>query len=86
MYRPVHQPHHSNGTSTRDSLSEIKLSDCNNVTDQCLSFFKRCGNICLIDLRFCKQITKESCEQFIAEMSVIVQFGQTEEKLLRKTS
>ncbi|KAM4053557.1 lysine-specific demethylase 2B isoform 1-T1 [Anomaloglossus baeobatrachus] len=74
------------GTSTRDSLSEINLSDCNNVSDQCLTYFKRCGNICLIDLRFCKQVTKESCEQFIAEMSVIVQFGQTEEKLLHKIS
>ncbi|XP_073442081.1 lysine-specific demethylase 2B isoform X4 [Dendrobates tinctorius] len=74
------------GTSTRDSLSEVILSDCNNVTDQCLTYFKRCGNICLIDLRFCKQVTKESCEQFIAEMSVIVQFGQTEEKLLQKIS
>ncbi|XP_053328609.1 lysine-specific demethylase 2B isoform X2 [Spea bombifrons] len=74
------------GTSTRDSLSEINLSDCNNVTDQCLTYFKRCANICLIDLRFCKQVTKESCEQFIAEMSVIVQFGQTEEKLLQKIS
>ncbi|XP_041436304.1 lysine-specific demethylase 2B-like isoform X1 [Xenopus laevis] len=74
------------GTSTRDTLLEINLSDCNNVTDQCLTFFKRCGSICSIDLRFCKQVTKESCEQFIAEMSVIVQFGQTEEKLLQKVS
>ncbi|XP_018118746.1 lysine-specific demethylase 2B isoform X2 [Xenopus laevis] len=74
------------GTSTRDTLLEMNLSDCNNVTDQCLTFFKRCGNICLIDLRFCKQVSKESCEQFIAEMSVIVQFGQTEEKLLQKVS
>ncbi|XP_031748498.1 lysine-specific demethylase 2B isoform X3 [Xenopus tropicalis] len=74
------------GTSTRDTLLEMNLSDCNNVTDQCLTFFKRCGNICSIDLRFCKQVTKESCEQFIAEMSVIVQFGQTEEKLLQKVS
>ncbi|XP_030074165.1 lysine-specific demethylase 2B isoform X1 [Microcaecilia unicolor] len=74
------------GTTTRDSLSEISLSDCNKVTDQCLTYFKRCGNICLIDLRYCKQVTKENCEQFIAEMSVIVQFGQTEEKLLQKLS
>uniref|UniRef100_A0A8C9KEV2 Lysine-specific demethylase 2B n=1 Tax=Panthera tigris altaica TaxID=74533 RepID=A0A8C9KEV2_PANTA len=57
------------GTTTRDSLTEINLSDCNKVTDQCLSFFKRCGNICHIDLRYCKQVTKEGCEQFIAEMS-----------------
>ncbi|KAH0502276.1 Lysine-specific demethylase 2B [Microtus ochrogaster] len=60
--------------------------DCNKVTDQCLSFFKRCGNICHIDLRYCKQVTKEGCEQFIAEMSVSVQFGQVEEKLLQKLS
>ncbi|XP_029422445.1 lysine-specific demethylase 2B isoform X2 [Nannospalax galili] len=72
------------GTTTRDSLTEINLSDCNKVTDQCLSFFKRCGNICHIDLRYCKQVTKEGCEQFIAEMSVSVQFGQVEEKLLQK--
>ncbi|XP_021113180.1 lysine-specific demethylase 2B isoform X9 [Heterocephalus glaber] len=74
------------GTTTRDSLTEIILSDCNKVTDQCLSFFKRCGNICHIDLRYCKQVTKEGCEQFIAEMSVSVQFGQVEEKLLQKLS
>ncbi|CAO2629575.1 Lysine-specific demethylase 2B [Lemmus lemmus] len=74
------------GTTTRDSLTEISLSDCNKVTDQCLSFFKRCGNICHIDLRYCKQVTKEGCEQFIAEMSVSVQFGQVEEKLLQKLS
>uniref|UniRef100_G3U157 Lysine-specific demethylase 2B n=1 Tax=Loxodonta africana TaxID=9785 RepID=G3U157_LOXAF len=74
------------GTTTRDSLTEINLSDCNKVTDQCLSFFKRCGNICHIDLRYCKQVTREGCEQFIAEMSVSVQFGQVEEKLLQKLS
>ncbi|XP_078523655.1 lysine-specific demethylase 2B isoform X7 [Lissotriton helveticus] len=74
------------GTSTRDSLSDINLSDCNKITDQCLTYFKRCGNICSLDFRYCKQVTKESCEQFIAEMSVIVQFGQVEEKLLRKVS
>ncbi|EGW13816.1 Lysine-specific demethylase 2B [Cricetulus griseus] len=74
------------GTTTRDSLTEITLSYCNKVTDQCLSFFKRCGNICHIDLRYCKQVTKEACEQFIAEMSVRVQFVQVEEKLLKKLS
>lgn len=62
------------------------FADCNKVTDQCLSYFKRCGNICQIDLRYCKQVTKEGCEQFIAEMSVSVQFGQVEEKLLQKLS
>ena len=61
-------------------------ADCNKVTDQCLSYFKRCGNICQIDLRYCKQVTKEGCEQFVAEMSVSVQFGQVEEKLLQKLS
>uniref|UniRef100_A0A8C9CPM3 Lysine demethylase 2B n=1 Tax=Phocoena sinus TaxID=42100 RepID=A0A8C9CPM3_PHOSS len=74
------------GTTTRDSLTEINLSDCNKVTDLCLSFFKRCGNICHIDLRYCKPVTKQGCEQFIAKMSVSVQFGQVEEKLLQKPS
>ncbi|XP_028827492.1 lysine (K)-specific demethylase 2Bb isoform X2 [Denticeps clupeoides] len=72
------------GTTTRDSLAEINLSVCNRVTDQSLTYFKRCGSICHIDLRYCKQVTKEGCEQFIAEMSVSVQFGLIEEKLLRK--
>ncbi|XP_031434162.1 lysine-specific demethylase 2B isoform X2 [Clupea harengus] len=72
------------GTSTRDSLTEINLSVCNQVTDQSLAYFKRCGSICHIDLRYCKQVTKEGCEQFIAEMSVSVQFSLQEEKLLRK--
>ncbi|KAI1882393.1 hypothetical protein AGOR_G00250230 [Albula goreensis] len=74
------------GTTTRDSLTEINLSVCNRVTDQSLSFFKRCGSICHIDLRYCKQVTKAGCQQFIAEMSVSVQFGLVEEKLLQKLS
>uniref|UniRef100_A0A8C6YFD1 Lysine-specific demethylase 2B n=1 Tax=Naja naja TaxID=35670 RepID=A0A8C6YFD1_NAJNA len=74
------------GTTTRDSLTEVILKDCNKVTDQCLSYFKRCGSICHIDLRYCKQVSREGCEQFIAEMSVSVQFSQTEEKLLKKLS
>uniref|UniRef100_A0A668AKZ9 Lysine demethylase 2B n=1 Tax=Myripristis murdjan TaxID=586833 RepID=A0A668AKZ9_9TELE len=74
------------GTTTRDSLTDINLSVCNRVTDQSLTYFKRCGSICHIDLRYCKQVSKEGCEQFIAEMSVSVQFGLTEEKLLQKLS
>ncbi|XP_062409812.1 lysine (K)-specific demethylase 2Bb isoform X1 [Sardina pilchardus] len=72
------------GTSTRDSLTEINLSVCNRVTDQALAYFKRCGSICHIDLRYCKLVTRGGCEQFIAEMSVSVQFSLQEEKLLRK--
>uniref|UniRef100_A0A671KWS9 Lysine-specific demethylase 2B n=1 Tax=Sinocyclocheilus anshuiensis TaxID=1608454 RepID=A0A671KWS9_9TELE len=74
------------GTTTRDSLTHINLSVCNRVTDLSLTYFKRCGNICHIDLRYCKQVTKEGCEQFIAEMSVSVQFRLIEEKLLSKLS
>uniref|UniRef100_A0A3Q3WR09 PHD-type domain-containing protein n=1 Tax=Mola mola TaxID=94237 RepID=A0A3Q3WR09_MOLML len=74
------------GTTTRDSLTDINLSVCNRVTDLSLTYFKRCGSICHIDLRFCKQVTKEGCDQFIAEMSVSVQFELIEEKLLQKIS
>uniref|UniRef100_A0A673AX58 Lysine-specific demethylase 2B n=1 Tax=Sphaeramia orbicularis TaxID=375764 RepID=A0A673AX58_9TELE len=74
------------GTTTRDSLTDINLSVCNRVTDQSLTYFKRCGSICHIDLRYCKQVTKEGCDQFIAEMSVSVQFELIEEKLLQKIS
>ncbi|TRY56531.1 hypothetical protein DNTS_022789 [Danionella cerebrum] len=72
------------GTPSRDSLTHINLSVCNRVTDQSLSFFKRCGNIAHIDLRYCKQVTPEGCEQFIAEMSISVQFRLREDKLLSK--
>uniref|UniRef100_A0A8C6PEV9 Lysine-specific demethylase 2B n=1 Tax=Nothobranchius furzeri TaxID=105023 RepID=A0A8C6PEV9_NOTFU len=72
------------GTTTRDSLTDINLSVCNRVTDQSLTYFKRCGSICHIDLRYCKQVTKEGCEQFIAEMSVSVQFELLEDKLLQR--
>ncbi|XP_062310735.1 lysine (K)-specific demethylase 2Ba isoform X3 [Osmerus eperlanus] len=74
------------GTTTRDSLTVVNLSVCNRVTDHSLTFFKRCGSICQIDLRYCKQVTKTACERFIAEMSVSVQFGLKEDKLLQKLS
>uniref|UniRef100_A0A3B3Z6N9 PHD-type domain-containing protein n=1 Tax=Periophthalmus magnuspinnatus TaxID=409849 RepID=A0A3B3Z6N9_9GOBI len=74
------------GTTSRDSLTDIKLCVCNRVTDQSLSFFKRCGSICHIDLRLCRHVTREGCDQFIAEMSVSVQFELIEEKLLQKIS
>ncbi|XP_072227422.1 lysine (K)-specific demethylase 2Bb [Leuresthes tenuis] len=74
------------GTTTRDSLTDVNLSVCNRVTDQSLTYFKRCGSICHIDLRYCKQVSKEGCDQFIAEMSVSVQFELIEEKLLQKIS
>ncbi|XP_067251280.1 lysine (K)-specific demethylase 2Ba isoform X1 [Chanodichthys erythropterus] len=72
------------GTTTRDSLTDVNLSVCNRVTDQSLSYFKRCGSICRIDLRFCKQVSRQACERFIAEMSVIVPFKLQEDKLLQK--
>ena len=68
------------------SSSSLISAVCNRVTDQSLTYFKRCGSICHIDLRYCKQVTKEGCEQFIAEMSVSVQFELVEEKLLLKLS
>ncbi|XP_053092167.1 lysine (K)-specific demethylase 2Ba isoform X1 [Pangasianodon hypophthalmus] len=74
------------GTTTRDSLTDINLSVCNRITDQSLSYFKRCASICRIDLRFCKQVSRQACERFIAEMSVSVSFGLKEEKLLQKLS
>ncbi|KAM9475785.1 lysine (K)-specific demethylase 2Ba isoform 2-T2 [Clarias gariepinus] len=74
------------GTTTRDSLTDINLSVCNRITDQSLSYFKRCASICRIDLRFCKQVSRQACERFIAEMSVSVSFCLKEEKLLQKLS
>lgn len=67
-------------------FSPLLVSVCNRVTDYSLNFFKRCGSICQIDLRYCKQVTKTGCERFIAEMSVSVPFKLKEDKLLQKTS
>lgn len=67
-------------------LTQFLPAVCNRVTDLSLTYFKRCGSICHIDLRYCKQVTKEGCDQFIAEMSVSVQFELKEEKLLQKIS
>nr|XP_061800550.1 lysine-specific demethylase 2B-like [Nerophis lumbriciformis] len=72
------------GTTTRDSLTDVNLSVCNRVTDQSLSYFKRCGSIRRIDLRFCKQVSKEGCRRFVAEMSVSVQFELIDDKLLQR--
>ncbi|KAJ3603647.1 hypothetical protein NHX12_028392 [Muraenolepis orangiensis] len=68
-------------------LARLDLSYfCNRVTDHSLAFFKRCGSICQIDLRYCKRVSTTACERFIAEMSVSVQFGLKEDKLLQKIS
>uniref|UniRef100_A0A672KD59 Lysine-specific demethylase 2B n=1 Tax=Sinocyclocheilus grahami TaxID=75366 RepID=A0A672KD59_SINGR len=74
------------GTTTRDSLTHINLSGIGYGSKSPFLSSTRCGNICHIDLRYCKQVTKEGCEQFIAEMSVSVQFRLIEEKLLSKLS
>lgn len=66
--------------------ASLYRSVCNRVTDQSLTYFKRCGSICRIDLRCCKQVTEEGCDQFIAEMSVSVQFQLIDGKLLQKIS
>lgn len=57
---------------------------CNRVTDQSLTYFKRCGSIRRIDLRFCKQVSREGCQRFVAEMSVSVQFELIDDKLLQR--
>ena len=64
-------------------LTDLCSPVCNRVTDHSLTFFKRCGSICQIDLRYCKLVTREGCQRFIAEMSVSVPFGLREEKLLQ---
>ncbi|KFO33768.1 Lysine-specific demethylase 2B [Fukomys damarensis] len=71
-------------TATRDSLTEVTLADCSQITDQSLAFFRRCGNIRHIDLRSCERVTREGCELFITEMSARVRFEQVEEKLLQR--
>ncbi|XP_029462766.1 F-box/LRR-repeat protein 19 [Rhinatrema bivittatum] len=71
----------------RESLSEINLSGCHRLTDQCLPLFKRCPRLSRLDLRSCRQISPEACQRFTEEPRAPSScFRCSEEKLLLRDS
>ena len=57
---------------------------CNHLTDGCLSYLKRLSSLLLLDLRGCKNISRRGCDAFISDLSHVVPFCMTEEKLIQR--
>ncbi|XP_072325354.1 lysine-specific demethylase 2B-like isoform X3 [Scyliorhinus torazame] len=73
------------GSSTRETLSEINLSGCHRITDQCLLLLKHCPNLTRIDLRNCKLISPQACQQLVEGLANVAPFELLEDKLLRRS-
>ncbi|XP_078081249.1 lysine-specific demethylase 2B-like isoform X3 [Mustelus asterias] len=74
------------GSSTRETLSEINLSGCHRLTDQCLLLLKHCPNLTRIDLRNCKLISPQACQQLMEGLATVAPFELVEDKLLKRRS
>ncbi|XP_038669668.1 lysine-specific demethylase 2B-like isoform X1 [Scyliorhinus canicula] len=73
------------GSSTRETLSEINLSGCHRITDQCLLLLKHCPNLTRIDLRNCKLISPQACQQLVEGLANVAPFELLEDKLLKRS-
>ncbi|TNN80698.1 Lysine-specific demethylase 2A [Liparis tanakae] len=72
------------GTHTRNSLTELTLAGCSELTDGCLSYLKRLSSLTLLDLRGCKSISRRACDTFISDLSHVALFCMMEEKLIQR--
>lgn len=72
------------GTHTRNSLTELTLTGCSELTDGCLSYLKRLSSLTLLDLRGCKSISRRACDTFISDLSHVALFCMMEEKLIQR--
>uniref|UniRef100_G3PVP3 [histone H3]-dimethyl-L-lysine(36) demethylase n=1 Tax=Gasterosteus aculeatus aculeatus TaxID=481459 RepID=G3PVP3_GASAC len=72
------------GTHTRNSLTELTLAGCSELTDGCLSYLKRLSSLALLDLRGCKSISRRACDAFISDLSHIALYCMMEEKLIQR--
>ncbi|XP_062919017.1 F-box/LRR-repeat protein 19-like [Mobula hypostoma] len=70
----------------RESLRELNLSGCPRLTDHCLPLFRRCPNLCRIDLRSCRQVTVEACQRFAEDSAPPASFRCAEDKLILRNS
>uniref|UniRef100_A0A8C6KL96 [histone H3]-dimethyl-L-lysine(36) demethylase n=1 Tax=Nothobranchius furzeri TaxID=105023 RepID=A0A8C6KL96_NOTFU len=74
------------GSSTRNTLAELKLGGCSKLTDTCLKYLRRLSCISLLDLRGCKGISRKACEALISELSVNTLYCLSDEKLIQRIS
>uniref|UniRef100_UPI00398EF429 lysine-specific demethylase 2B-like isoform X2 n=1 Tax=Pristiophorus japonicus TaxID=55135 RepID=UPI00398EF429 len=74
------------GSSVRETLTEINLSGCHRITDQCLLLLKHCPNLTRIDLRNCKLISPQACQQLVEGLAAVTPFELSEDKLLKRSS
>ncbi|XP_051891245.1 lysine-specific demethylase 2B-like isoform X4 [Pristis pectinata] len=74
------------GSSTRETLTEINLSGCHRITDQCLLLLQHCPNLNRIDLRNCKLISSQACQQLVEGLTGVTPFELVEDKLLKRSS
>ncbi|XP_072909851.1 lysine-specific demethylase 2B-like isoform X5 [Hemitrygon akajei] len=73
------------GSSTRETLTEINLSGCHRITDQCLLLLQHCPNLNRIDLRNCKLISPQACQQLVEGLVGVAPFELVEDKLLKRS-
>ncbi|XP_068448031.1 lysine (K)-specific demethylase 2Aa isoform X5 [Clinocottus analis] len=72
------------GTHTRNSLTELTLAGCSELTDGCMSYLKRLSSLTLLDLRGCKGISRRACDAFISDLSHVALYCMMEEKLIQR--
>ncbi|XP_066579332.1 F-box/LRR-repeat protein 19 [Amia ocellicauda] len=67
----------------RDTLTHINLAGCAKVTDQSVVLLRRCVSLCRVDLRSCRLVTSEACQNWAQHGS---SFSCPEDRLLLKNS
>uniref|UniRef100_A0AAY5EDR7 [histone H3]-dimethyl-L-lysine(36) demethylase n=1 Tax=Electrophorus electricus TaxID=8005 RepID=A0AAY5EDR7_ELEEL len=74
------------GSSTRNTLTHLNLAGCSRLTDGCLSYLQRLSCLSVLDLRSCKGVSRQACENFISELSVNTLYCLSDDKLIQRIS
>ncbi|XP_036424721.1 lysine-specific demethylase 2A isoform X1 [Colossoma macropomum] len=74
------------GSSTRNTLTHLNLAGCSRLTDHCLPYLQRLSCLSVLDLRGCKGVSRQACENFISELSVNALYCLSDDKLIQRIS
>ncbi|XP_076878503.1 lysine-specific demethylase 2A isoform X2 [Brachyhypopomus gauderio] len=74
------------GSSTRNTLTHLNLAGCSRLTDGCLGYLHRLSCLSVLDLRGCKGVSRQACENFISELSVNTLYCLSDDKLIQRIS
>ncbi|KAI4893783.1 hypothetical protein NFI96_033972, partial [Prochilodus magdalenae] len=74
------------GSSTRNTLTHLNLAGCSRLTDHCLPYLQRLSCVSVLDLRGCKGVSRQACENFISELSVNALYCLSDDKLIQRIS